>query len=84
MSSPPAFSRNGTTSPLGKLDAELPKQRISGVTLGALQRLASESEMTLAEFIRMVLDARAHGVDAIKKMHGDRIEQVVGIGEGKG
>lgn len=83
MATSPSFSRNGSTSPLGKLDGELPKQRISSQTLAELQRQASEHDMPLAEFIRMVLDLRAFGADTLKKMHSSRIERVAGIGDGK-
>ena len=78
----PNFSRSGTTSPLGKLDSELPKQRISGLTLAALIRQAAENDMTLAEYVRMVLDIRAHGVDALSRMHGERIKRVAGMRDG--
>lgn len=84
MAQTPMASRTGFSSPFGKLDAELPKQAISGLTLAGLQRVASENDMTLAEFVRTVLDVRVHGVDAMKRMHGERIERVVGIGATKG
>ena len=82
--SPPAFSRNGSTSPLGKLDGELPKQRISSQTLAELQRQAAEHGMPLAEFVRLLLDLRAFGADTLKKMHQERVDRVAGTGEGTG
>lgn len=83
MRTKPLASRSGSTSPLGKLDAELPKQKVSGLTLAELQRRASEAGMPLAEFIRLQLDVIAFGMDTVKRMHLERIEQVVGMGEGK-
>lgn len=80
MRSRPFASRSGATSPFGKLDAELPKQRISGLTLSELQRKATECGVPLAEFIRVHLDVVAFGKDTVQRMHADQIEAVVGMG----
>ena len=73
---PSAFQRTGSTSPLGKLDAELPKQRISGETLARLQLKAAEAGMPLAEFVRHVLDCKAWGVSHVASLHAERIRRV--------
>lgn len=78
MSGDSSFQRTGTSSPLGKLDAELPKQRISSETLGRLQLLAAESGMSLAEFVRLVLDGRAWGAAHVANVHAERVRRVVG------
>lgn len=77
------LSRNGVSSPFGKLDASLPKTMISSLTLAELQRQAAQNDMTLAEYVRMILDIRAHGLCAMKRMHDERLERVASIGDGK-
>lgn len=80
---PPSFSRTGLSSLLGKLDAELPKQKIAGITLAELQRQAATVNLTLAEFIRLVLDAQVVGVDTLRSIHDERLKLVVGMGLNK-
>ena len=84
MARPGAFSRTGSTSPFGKLDDELPKQKISSVTKAALQQLAAESGLPLAEFLRIKFDVMAFGADEVKRLHGAHIDRVVRIGGRKG
>ena len=77
---PRQLSRSGSTSPLGKLDDELPKQRISSLTKSELQRQANECDMPLAEYIRVKLDVIAFGPDMVRRMHRERADLVVGMG----
>lgn len=76
----PLESRTGSTSLFGKLDAELPKQRISLDTLVALQRKAAEANLSLAEYVRTVLDVQAHGFERVASLAASRLRQVVGTG----
>lgn len=76
----PLESRTGASSPLGKLQGELSKQRISLDTLEALQRKAAEADMALAEYVRMVLDIHCFGAEHIASLAAQRIRQVVGMG----
>ncbi len=74
----PLESRTGTSGLWGKLDAELPKQRISLETLVALQRKAAEAHLTLAEYIRTLLDVHAHGFEEVVTLKKRRLREVVG------
>ncbi|MGV8822998.1 MAG: hypothetical protein ACWA66_02105 [Methylibium petroleiphilum] len=76
----PRFQRTGSSSPLGKLDAELPKQRINSETIARLQLQAAEAGMSLAEFVRLVLDCKAFGSEHVASLHADRIRRVGAIG----
>jgi hypothetical protein len=74
----PIESRTGTTSVLGKLMGELPKQRMSLETLEMLQRKASAVDMTLAEYVRTLLDCHCFGEEHIANLQAERIRRVVG------
>lgn len=76
----PRFQRTGSSNPLGKLDADLPKQRINGETLARLQLQAAEAGMSLAEFVRLVLDCKAFGSEHVASLHAERIRRVGAIG----
>jgi NAD(P)-dependent dehydrogenase (short-subunit alcohol dehydrogenase family) len=80
----PLESRTGTTSVLGKLHGELPKQRISLDTLEVLQRKAAAADMTLAEYVRAVLDINAFGEAHMASLAAERIRRVVGTGVSRG
>ncbi len=79
-----AFARTGTSSPFGKLDDVLPKQKISSFTLARLKEQAGQAGKTLAEYLRLVLDTQAHGVDTVKRMRADEVDLVVEMRDGKG
>lgn len=65
-------------NPLGKLDDELPKQRIHSEVKERLREQAQRSGMKLMDYIRLVLTAKAFGPDTLATMHADRIRQVCG------
>jgi hypothetical protein len=74
----PKFSRSGQTSPLGKRTAPIPGTKVSEETKEILERLAREAELPLMEFIRELLEIRAHGLDTMQRLHADRLEVVSG------
>lgn len=74
------FSRKGVSSPLGKLDDELPKIRISSFTMAVLKRMAAEADMNPSEFVRTRLDVLAFGVDEVKRMRSTQLDRVVRMG----
>jgi hypothetical protein len=80
----PLESRTGSTNLLGKLDAELPKMRMTLETLQVLQRKAAAADLTLAEYVRMVLDVNAWGEQHIASLAAARIRQVVSMGGDRG
>lgn len=83
MTQPPEvlLSRSGSSSPLGtKLDAELPKLRISYETFAGLQRLATQCDMNLSEYIRTHWDCHVHGVDHVATLAAERVRRAVGMG----
>lgn len=71
------LSRNGTTSPLGKLSAEI-KVRVPEDTREALEQQARSAGMGLSEFIREMLLIRAHGMDMVRRLYEDRLAMVAG------
>ena len=76
----PLESRNGVTGPFGRLLAELPKLRISIETIEALQRRAAQSDMSLSEYARTVLDVHCFGTDHIANLAADRVRQALRMG----
>lgn len=74
----PLESRTGTSGMFGKLGAELPKMRMSIETLIGLQHRASDASMSLAEYVRMVLDCHVFGPDHVANLAAERVRQVVG------
>lgn len=78
------LSRTGASSTLGKLNAELPKQRISMDTLDGLQALETKVGMPLAEYVRTVLDCHVHGADHVAMMAAERVRRVAGMGGPRG
>lgn len=62
--------------PLGKLDDELPKQRIHSEVKDRLRQQAQRAGMKLMDYIRLVLTAKALGSDTLANMHAERIRQV--------
>lgn len=72
-----SLSRNGSTSPLGKLSAEI-KVRVPEDTREELEKQAREAGMGLSEFIREMLLIRAHGLDMVRRLYEDRLAMVAG------
>lgn len=73
----PVLSRNGYSSPLGKLTAELPKMRLSEETAEGLRRLAHDEDIPFAEYVRLVLDTHVHGVETMATIAAERVMRVV-------
>jgi hypothetical protein len=74
------FSRNGSTSLLGKLTAELPKTRVSEKTFEILKQKAHTLGLPLAEYLRQKAEIDAHGIDTISRLQQDRLNLVARIG----
>jgi hypothetical protein len=74
----PAFSRSGTSHPLGKFTALFPRFKGPEETHRILTELAVSQDMTLAEFIRELCIVRAHGEETVRSMHDSRIDVVAG------
>lgn len=74
-------SRSGHSNPFGKLTAEIGKVRVSEETHEALEKEARSAGMTLQEFVRQVLEIRAHGFDMVAKIQADRLRVVAGLGK---
>lgn len=79
---PTQFSRTGITSPLGKLTEPVGPYKIPQETKEILEIESRRAGLTLNEFLRDLAMIRAHGVDAITKLHEERINVVLGK-EGK-
>lgn len=76
----PAFSRKGISSPFGKFTATFPRFKGPEETHQKLTEIAAENGMTLAEFIREMCIVRAHGEEAVRSVHVQRIAVVTGKG----
>lgn len=74
----PAFHRKGISSPFGKFTAKFPPFKGPEETHRILTELATENEMSLAEFIREMCIVRAHGEEAVRSVHIHRIAVVTG------
>ena len=73
-----SMSRTGVSGNLGKLDDYLEKMRISGDTKQQLTIQAAQVGMPLCEYIRMLLDCKAWGVEHVANMAAERIRRVGG------
>lgn len=78
------LSRSGQSSPLGKFTAEFPKWKGPEETSDIANRLAREAGLSLAEWLRMLVMVRCHGVDEVVRMHETRLKVVAGIGNESG
>lgn len=78
---PPAFSRTGSTSPLGKFTAEIPKLKVPEETREILDTEARRAGLSLSEFIRDLLIIRAHGKEMVRSLYAQRVDVVAGKGE---
>ena len=63
---------------VGKLDDAIEAFRINSETKARLQVLASQSDMNLTEFVRLVLECRAWGAEHVASLAAERIRQAVG------
>lgn len=73
------LARTGSTSPLGKLSAEI-KVRVPEDTRDVLERQAREAGLGLSEFLRELLLIRAHGIDMVRSLYDTRLAMVAGTG----
>ena len=79
MSHLPYLSRTAGTHPMGKL-VHLPNVNVAEPTLDILRRLAVKEGVTFSEFVRVYLEARAHGVDHVASVAAQRIQRIAGTG----
>lgn len=85
----PRFSRNGTTSPYGKLDDWLEgRVRIESVIKGKFAEKASSVDKPAAEAVRDIVRVVALGPDQAARMYGEGVLKVwkliVGKSDGEG
>lgn len=71
------------SNPLGKL-YPMPKVGLSEATLEELRTRASAAGMPFSEYVRLVLEAHAHGADHAERVAAERVRRVLGIGVGIG
>lgn len=79
----PLPSRNGTTSPLGKLDDRIEAFKIESVVKARFEAKAAECGKPSAEFLREIMRVIAFGPDEVKRMHSDGVDRVVRLLGGK-
>ena len=78
----PLASRSGNSNPFGKCTEDV-RARIPYEVKEGLSRLANESGMSEAEYVRDVLMVHVLGVDAVIKIHEERIKRFAGMGQEK-
>ena len=75
----PMASRSLSSSPLGKLTAEVKGFKVDEDTHDELARLSREAGYgSVQEFVRALVMIRVHGVDTLAKLHADRLKVVAG------
>lgn len=72
------FSRNGITSPFGKLTAPVGPYKIPEETFDILTAEAAKAGLPLNEFLRELAIVRAHGKQAVESVHITRVSVVAG------
>lgn len=72
-----SFSRNGTSSPLGKRTEEV-RAKVTGEIKDALGKACRDVGMSESEFLSVLLEVRFGGLDHAAKLHTDRIKLVAG------
>ena len=75
--------RNGSTSPLGKLDDKFESFRVEGIVKAKFAEKAALCGKGATEFLRDVMRVVALGPDDVKRMHCDQVDQVVRMLAGK-
>lgn len=73
-----ALSRSGSSHPRGKFVPV--KFSLPSSTLEALEVAASECGMPLAEYLRIVVEAHAHGAEDVERVAKERIRRVLRTG----
>lgn len=71
----PVFSRNGSTSPFGKLD-HLVSFRESSEVIDAFEKKAAAMGKPASELLRIAYRMVALGPDTVKKLHAAPLEKV--------
>lgn len=74
----PLLSRSGSSHPRGKLVPV--KFSVPSMTLEVLEGKAHECEMPVAEYLRIVFEAHAHGADDVERVAIERLRRVLGTG----
>ena len=70
------FSRTGFTSPLGKLDSELPKIKVPEALQLSVMQSAHESGLSVSEYIREVMMIQEFGADVVASMYQRRTQRI--------
>lgn len=78
MLSLPLLSRSGHTSPFGKL-TPMPTVRLGDATVEKLRCMASAEGLPWGEFVRTLLEIRAHGAGHVASVAAERVRRVSGI-----
>ncbi|MFP4895160.1 hypothetical protein [Paraburkholderia sp. EG304] len=73
------MARGTTSNAIGKLTAEV-KTKIPEDEKEALERIAFEAGLNVAEFLREMIMIRIHGRDHVVRLHRARLNVVAGIG----
>ena len=75
----PLYSRSGFSNPLGKL-YPIKKVSLAEPTNSILEARAAQAGMPYSEYVRIVLEAHAHGSEHVARVAADRIRAVVAMG----
>lgn len=78
-----AFSRTGTTSPYGKLDAWIERQRIESDIKDKFAQRATSIDKPAAEAVRDLVRIVALGPDTAARMYGEGVLKVMFLIVGK-
>lgn len=74
-----SLSRPLVSTPSGKLTAVVPTFKIDEDTFDEANILARKAGMSLSEWVRTLVMVRVHGVEAVAKMHENRLRVVMGM-----
>lgn len=77
----PAFSRSNGANIFGKLTFDIGKVKVSDPTGERLQARANAAGMSVLEYVRLILDINAHGLDTVISLNEERVKMVAGIGK---
>jgi hypothetical protein len=72
-----SFARTGSSHPLGKFDTQLERINFHNETIDRLRVQASEEGMTLSEYVRVTLVAKAWGLENVQRMYAIHIARIV-------
>lgn len=73
-----AWGRAGETSPLGKLDDDLPTIRLANETKALLLVQATKAGLNVSEYVRTWLEIHVHGEEHLKSLYADKLRRVSG------